>query len=202
LHPLLVALTIVLHNGEDFSLISASHPQLAKHKYYKPSAVFPDLSPFLPSKEDCWWEDLGASHQDLSVSHFHNAFAAAKSLSGQATEEPAAVDATVAAEKLMALEEPASPKEPASLEGEEPAAGRQQVRIKILPPKPPHQSGEDSDVEMSVVERQLEPAMVSIYGFLFHLLTVLEGPSTPQPEAKGCRPRRPQTLQAPCPSGC
>lgn len=136
---------------------------------------------------------------DLSISHFYNAFAAAKSLPEQTPEEPAAADepaATVAAEKLPALEEPALPKELAALE--EPAAGRQQARIKILPPKPPHQPVEDMDVEMAVVE----PAMVSIYSFLFHLLTVLEDPP---PEAKGSRrrcQRPPQILQAPLPSGC
>jgi hypothetical protein len=63
LHPLLVTLLIVLANNEDFSLITESHPELQRHKYYNPSAVFPDdLSPFLPPREDCWWEDLGVSH--------------------------------------------------------------------------------------------------------------------------------------------
>ena len=62
LHPLVVALVIVLTKNEDFSLITENHPELKRHKYYNPSAVFPpDLSPFLPPREDRWWEDLGAS---------------------------------------------------------------------------------------------------------------------------------------------
>lgn len=59
LHPLLAALAIVLDNNEDFSLITENHPELPRHKFYNPSAFFPDLSLF-PPKEDCWWEDLGA----------------------------------------------------------------------------------------------------------------------------------------------
>jgi hypothetical protein len=62
LHPLAVALAIVLGKNEDFSLITEDHPDLLKHKYYDASAHFPDLSPFLPAMEDCWWVDLGASH--------------------------------------------------------------------------------------------------------------------------------------------
>jgi hypothetical protein len=62
LHPLLVALSIVLDSNEDLSLITASHRDLQRHKYYSPSAEFPELSPFLPEGEDHWWEDLGVSH--------------------------------------------------------------------------------------------------------------------------------------------
>ena len=73
LHPLLVALAIVLKHDEDFSLVTESHPKLTTHKYYDETAVFPDLSSLTPSGEVCWWEDFGASH--FLTSHFicHNA---------------------------------------------------------------------------------------------------------------------------------
>jgi hypothetical protein len=68
LHPLLVALAIVLKCDEDFSLVTENHPKIKIHKYYTATAVFPDLSPFIPPREDRWWEDLGAS---LSYYSFH-----------------------------------------------------------------------------------------------------------------------------------
>lgn len=70
MHPSILALSIVLSNDEDFSLITSNHPQLPSHKYYNDLAVFPDLSTFLPSREDCWWEGLGASHQIYTTQIF------------------------------------------------------------------------------------------------------------------------------------
>jgi hypothetical protein len=55
-----MALYIVLDSKGDFSDISRNHLCLEQHKYFKPSAKFPDnVSDLLPPREDCWWEDLG-----------------------------------------------------------------------------------------------------------------------------------------------
>ena len=62
LHPTLVALFIVLQDGADLSEIRRGHPDLCKHKYYKPEAKFPqDISKLLPAPEHHWWETLGKS---------------------------------------------------------------------------------------------------------------------------------------------
>jgi hypothetical protein len=60
LHPILAALSIVLHYDEDLGNIKRSHPGLKGHSLYDPKAEFPeDLSHVLPSA-DRWWEELGA----------------------------------------------------------------------------------------------------------------------------------------------
>ncbi len=68
LHPTLAALCIVLDGNDDLTLITNKHPDLARHKYYSASAVFPDLSTLPLSTKSHWWEDLGASH---IISFFH-----------------------------------------------------------------------------------------------------------------------------------
>ena len=67
LHPFLVALALVLNEdpeNQDFSLIANKDfpvEELSRSKYYNILAEFPDdLSPYLPPREDWWWEDLGA----------------------------------------------------------------------------------------------------------------------------------------------
>jgi hypothetical protein len=60
LHPILVALSIVLDGKEDLGNITRSHPKQNTHSYYDESAIFPeDLSDLLPPKTDRWWEPLG-----------------------------------------------------------------------------------------------------------------------------------------------
>ena len=62
LHPVLVALTIVLNNDEDLGNITASHPLRTHHKYYKADATFPqDLSHLLPEASGRWWDHFGKS---------------------------------------------------------------------------------------------------------------------------------------------
>ena len=62
LHPTLVVLFIVLQDGANLSEIGRGHPDVHKHKYYKPEAKFPqDISKLLPVPEHCWWETLGKS---------------------------------------------------------------------------------------------------------------------------------------------
>jgi hypothetical protein len=62
LHPVLVALTIVLKGNEDLGNIKASHLLQEKHNYYQAEAKFPDnLSDLLPEESGHWWEHLGKS---------------------------------------------------------------------------------------------------------------------------------------------
>jgi hypothetical protein len=49
LHPMLKALYIVLDSKGNFSDISRNHLHLEQHKYFKPSAKFPEnISDLLP----------------------------------------------------------------------------------------------------------------------------------------------------------
>jgi hypothetical protein len=172
LHPLIVALTIVLDDDDDLSLISASFSGLERHKYYNPQVVFPDLAPYA-AKDDCWWEDLGTLTHFLHPFGFHNASPAAQSRPGKTPQEP------VAPEGLTTHKVSAAPKNPST--------NRQVLRI--LPPRPPQKPAGDEDVEMG---EEPEPVKVSICLFIFSLpfLTVLEDLSAPQ-EAKGSRRSRP-----------
>jgi hypothetical protein len=58
MHPMLCALSIVVCENEDLSLITPDHPLIPTHKYNKKNVSFPDLPP--PSG-DFWWERLGMS---------------------------------------------------------------------------------------------------------------------------------------------
>jgi hypothetical protein len=60
LHPILVALQIVLDQNEDLGSITRSHPDLKVHSFYDETAKFPaDISHMLPPIADRWWEQLG-----------------------------------------------------------------------------------------------------------------------------------------------
>ena len=77
LHPTLVALFIVLESGADLFKSGRNHPNHRSHKYYDPSANFPnDISNLLPSSEHCWWDVLGRSYSLFSGS-FSQLFPAA-----------------------------------------------------------------------------------------------------------------------------
>src|SRR6201996_46926 len=77
LHPTLAALFIVLESGADLSEIGRNHPNRRSHKYYDPSANFPnDISNLLPSSEHRWWDVLGRSYSLFSGS-FSQLFPAA-----------------------------------------------------------------------------------------------------------------------------
>ncbi|KAF8256593.1 hypothetical protein EI94DRAFT_1710854 [Lactarius quietus] len=71
LHPLIVALALVLNekpDDQDFSLITDNFPQdqLGRSKYYNPLAQFPaNLSSYLLPREDWWWEDLAAESRPV-----------------------------------------------------------------------------------------------------------------------------------------
>ncbi|KAN0121379.1 hypothetical protein V8E52_003275 [Russula decolorans] len=59
LHPILIALSIVLDRDEDLGRITRFHPGRWEHEFYDDSAEFPaDLSDLLPPSADCWWEPL------------------------------------------------------------------------------------------------------------------------------------------------
>lgn len=119
--------------------------------------------------EGAWWVTF-----NLSIPLFHIASTAAKSVLEQTLKEPAAAEgptAAVAADKSAAPKAPTLPEERPS--HEEPAALGEPVRpgprIKILPPRPSFEPGEDGDVEMEADE----PAKVSMEDFfVFRLLTV------------------------------
>ncbi|KAH9015211.1 hypothetical protein EDB84DRAFT_1443546 [Lactarius hengduanensis] len=180
LHPILAALTIVLKRGEDLSLIAPNHPDLLMHKYYKASAVFPDLHSFLPSREDRWWEDIVA--KSLQVHMPEIPVSPAGSEEGLAAPDGPAVsgELPVAPEKFAASDElPAAPEELAapdelpaasvelpaasaaleeltapdtSAAPEEPTMPQASQKIKFLPLKQqPSQPAEDNDVEMKEV---------------------------------------------------
>lgn len=60
IHPILIALSIVLVDKEDLSCISRNHPRRSHHSYYDASADFSaDISDLLPPSEHRWWEILG-----------------------------------------------------------------------------------------------------------------------------------------------
>ena len=60
MHPILVALSIVIADKEDLSRITRDHPGRLRHKFYDASANFSaDISDLLPPSEDRWWEVLG-----------------------------------------------------------------------------------------------------------------------------------------------
>ncbi|KAH9037993.1 hypothetical protein EDB83DRAFT_2318521 [Lactarius deliciosus] len=179
LHPILAALTIVLKRGEDLSLIAPNHPDLLMHKYYKASAVFPDLHSFLPSREDRWWEDIVAKSLQAHMPEIP--VSPAGSEEGLAAPDEPAVsgELPVAPEKFAASDElPAAPEELAAPDElpaasvEPPAASAaleeltapdtsaapeeptmpQAQKIKFLPLKQqPSQPAEDNDVEMKEV---------------------------------------------------
>ncbi|KAH9014646.1 hypothetical protein EDB85DRAFT_1899097, partial [Lactarius pseudohatsudake] len=177
LHPILAALTIVLKRGEDLSLIAPNHPDLLMHKYYKASAVFPDLHSFLPSREDRWWEDIVAKSLQAHMPEIP--VSPAGSEEGLAAPDGPAVsgELPVAPEKFAASDElPAAPEELAapdelpaasvelpaasaaleeltapdtSAAPEEPTMPQASQKIKFLPLKQqPSQPAEDNDVEM------------------------------------------------------
>ena len=56
LHPLLAALSIVLYQNGDLSLITEAHPDLDEHRAYKRNVRFRDLT---EPTGDRWWERLG-----------------------------------------------------------------------------------------------------------------------------------------------
>ena len=164
-------LAIVLGRDEDFSLVTENHPGLLKHKYYDPSASFPDLSAYPPSREDCWWQDLGAHHASLELiplSH-HEATAAEMLQEPVTSKEP---------KERVTFEEPAVPQEltaPAALVT--PATPTAlEVRIPVskfkilLPKRRGKKKGDDEEIEGSQGER------VSTY-FLFLFLSDCSGRS-------------------------
>ena len=60
MHPILVALSIVIADKEDLSRITRDHPGRLHHKFYDSSAdLSADISDLLPSSEDRSWEVLG-----------------------------------------------------------------------------------------------------------------------------------------------
>jgi len=60
LHPILVALAIVIAEDGDLGEITPTHPRREEHKFYKPGAKFPfRISHLLPPPEQCWWVPLG-----------------------------------------------------------------------------------------------------------------------------------------------
>ena len=141
LHPLIIVLAIVLGRDEDFSLVTENHPGLLKHKYYDPSASFPDLSSYPPSREDCWWQDLGACHASLELIPFsHHEATAAETLQEPITskepkeqvtfEELAVPRELTAPTALVTSATPTAPKKLTALEVRIPVS-----KFKILPPK-------------------------------------------------------------------
>jgi hypothetical protein len=60
LHPILVALSIVLDRDEDLGRVTRSHPDREEHEFYEAGAFFPlHNSDSLPPSADRWWEHLG-----------------------------------------------------------------------------------------------------------------------------------------------
>ncbi|KAF8259490.1 hypothetical protein EI94DRAFT_1813276 [Lactarius quietus] len=97
-----------------FSLITENYPQdqLHRNKYYNPLAVFPDLSLYLPPREDWWWEELTA-----------------ESHSGQTPQEPVIPEEDTMQEEPAALDRQVVPELPASLVPELPAATQPKVPV-------------------------------------------------------------------------
>ena len=62
LHPVLVALFIVLTEDHDLGSINRAHPEIGDFKYYDRDAEFPETLSMLPGGPPCWWERLGASN--------------------------------------------------------------------------------------------------------------------------------------------
>jgi hypothetical protein len=58
LHPILLALSIVLHLNQDPGEISRSHGIVTQHGLYRSDVDFPLGIVDLP-EEDRWWEALG-----------------------------------------------------------------------------------------------------------------------------------------------
>ena len=153
-------LAIVLGCDEDFSLVTENHPGLLKHKYYDPSASFPDLSSYPPSREDCWWQDLGARHASLELIPFsHHEATAAETLQEPVTskepkervtfEEPAVPREPTAPAALVTPATPTAPKKLTALEVRIPVS-----KFKILPPKRGgKKKGDDEEIEGSQGER-------------------------------------------------
>ena len=56
----------MIHNGTDFAEIRRDHPDLHTHKYYKPWDFPRDISNFLPSLAERWWDRLGKSGPTFS----------------------------------------------------------------------------------------------------------------------------------------
>ncbi|KAF8262218.1 hypothetical protein EI94DRAFT_1704943 [Lactarius quietus] len=116
LHPLIVVLALVLDekdpNRFQFSLITENYPQdeLHRNKYYNPSAVFPDLSSYLPPRKDWWWEEL-----------------AAESRLGQTPQEPVIPEEDTMQEEPAAFDQQVAPESAASLVPELPAATQPKV---------------------------------------------------------------------------
>ncbi|KAF8263076.1 hypothetical protein EI94DRAFT_1704262 [Lactarius quietus] len=116
LHLLIVVLALVLDekdpNRFQFSLITENYPQdqLHRNKYYNPSAVFPDLSLYLPLREDWWWEELPA-----------------ESCSGQTPKEPIIPEEDTMQEEPAAFDQQVAPESAASLVPELPAATQPKV---------------------------------------------------------------------------
>ena len=159
LHPLVAALMIVLENDEDFSLITENYPRLKKDKYYNPKAVFPDLSPFLPRREDRWWEDLGVLLFHSFISLFSHEATAAEARPRQMLlrfDLQEMLQGPVDPEKQNIHEEPAAPKELAA------AVPTRSRKSKILTPQTPSKRqdkpAESNDTAMAVDE----PIKVSI----------------------------------------
>ena len=60
MHPILIALSIVMTGQEDLSHIARDHPGRLRHRFYDASVDFSaDISDLLPPGEDRWWEALG-----------------------------------------------------------------------------------------------------------------------------------------------
>ena len=174
---LVVALAIVLEKNEDFSLINEDHPELLRHKYYDPSRVFPDLSAFYPAREDCWWEDLGASHFSSLVLLSHHKATAAQTCREQMPQEPvtshepkepAKFEQPAVPHDLTApatLPTPATLATPKKLTAhDQPATAALAVpirssKLKILPPKRPGKASKGGDGEINGAQAE----KVSIY---------------------------------------
>ena len=177
MHPLVVALAIVLEKNEDFSLINEDHPELLRHKYYDPSRVFPDLSAFYPAREDCWWEDLGASHFSSLVSLSHHKATAAQTCREQMPQEPVTSKEPKEPAKFEQPAVPHDPTAPATLPTpatpatpkkltvhDQPATAALAVpirssKLKILPPKRPGKASKGGDGEIDGAQAE----KVSIY---------------------------------------
>ncbi|KAF8259612.1 hypothetical protein EI94DRAFT_1813055 [Lactarius quietus] len=146
LHPLIVALALVLDekdpNRFQFSLITENYPQdqLHRNKYYNPSAVFPDLSSYLPPREDRWWEELGQTPQEPVIPE-----------EDTMQEEPAAFDQQVAPESAASL----VPELPAATQPkcQQPAPTVPTLPLKLrIPPLKSISSAPWVDVEMAADE--------------------------------------------------